>query len=99
MATIIQRRCTNCGTWNGDVDHCENCNNPISIKEIERIEHIKKEEIAAQQPKEKLEIFIDKYKQHPFFMVRLIFFILNSIFMVFMGIGSLIAYFIAWTAG
>lgn len=99
MSSTIERKCTHCGTWNGNVDVCENCNNPVSIKEIERIEQIEKAAIAAQQPKERIEIWIEKYKNHPFFLVRWIFLVLNAIFMVFMGIGSLIAYFIAWSAG
>ena len=99
MSHTIQRRCTKCGLWNGNVDYCEACSHPISIKVVEKIEQKQKEELAAIQPKDKLDIMAEKYKNHPFFLVRWIYFILNSIFMIFMGIGSLIAYFIAWTAG
>lgn len=99
MSHSIQRRCSNCGTWNGNVDYCTNCNHPISIVAIEKIERIEKAEIAANKPPDKLDIALEKYKNHPFFLVRWIYFVVHSIFLLFMGIGSLIAYFIAWTAG
>ncbi|MFK8044506.1 MAG: hypothetical protein AB8B72_03355 [Crocinitomicaceae bacterium] len=99
MAANIQRKCGNCNTWNGNVDYCLNCNHPISIKIQEKIEKAKKAEIAAQQPKDKLDIIAERYKNHRFILVRVLYHVFNSIFMVFMGIGSAIAYFIAWTAG
>ncbi|MFK8038893.1 MAG: hypothetical protein AB8B74_11420 [Crocinitomicaceae bacterium] len=99
MDSTIQRKCNQCGTWNLDVDFCANCNAAISIKAIEKIEATEKKAIADAKPKDKFDVIFEKLKHHPFFLVRWVYYILNSIFMLFMGIGSLIAYFIAWTAG
>lgn len=99
MDSTIQRKCNTCNTWNLDVDFCVSCNTPISIKAIEKIEFKKKKSLTNSKPKDKFDLIFEKLKYHRFFPVRWFYHILNSIFMLFMGIGALIAYFIAWTAG
>ncbi len=99
MGSTIQRKCNQCGTWNTDVDFCANCNTPVSIKAIETIEFKQKVLAEKAKPKDKFDIIFDKLKHHRFFPVRLFYHILNSVFMIFMGIGGFIAYIIAWTAG
>lgn len=98
MSTNIQRKCSHCGTWNKNVDYCSNCNQPISLQEIEKKAAKVKAIIAKNKPKDKIDLAIEKLKHHPFFLVRWIFTIVQGIFLVFMAIGSLIAYFIAWAA-
>lgn len=99
MDSTIQRKCNHCNTWNSDLDFCTNCNSPISIKAIEKIEFKEKKFLADTQPKDKFDIIFSKLKHHRFFPVRWFYHILNSIFMLFMAIGGFIAYIIAWTAG
>ena len=96
---IIQRKCTHCGEWNTNLQYCQACNNPIDLKIIEKIETAEKKAIEAAKPKDKLEIWDEKLKKHPFIPLRILYYLFYSVWMVFMGIGSVIAYFIAWTAG
>ncbi len=99
MSAKIERKCAKCGTWNQDVDYCLSCSNPISLKAQEKIEQIEKKAIADSLPEDRIDVFLKSYKNHRFFVVRWVYYFFNSIAMVFMAIGSFIAYLIAWTAG
>ena len=89
---MVERKCTNCKTWNQDVDYCINCNAVISLKEEERIETEIKIEIERNKPKDKIDLFVEKYKNHPNLIVRGIFYIFYSVYLVFAGIGALLAW-------
>lgn len=99
MSNSIQRRCKNCNTWNDEIDFCTNCGSIISIKESEKIEAKEKAIIEANKPKDKIDLFVEKYKNHKFLPIRFIFYIFYSVWLVFMGIGSFLAWAVAWAAG
>ncbi len=98
MANKIERKCPNCGTWNTDVDHCTNCNTLINLALIEeKVWEERKEE--EEKNKDKIDLFIEKYKKHPNILLRAMFYSVYSVWLIVMGIGSFLAYLIAWTAG
>ncbi|MFD1553937.1 hypothetical protein DNU06_13970 [Putridiphycobacter roseus] len=97
--SIIQRKCSQCGEWNTNQSYCQFCNSPIDLKVIEKIETQKKDAIEAAIPKSKLEIWNERLKTHPFIPLRILYYLFYSVWIFFMGIGTLIAYFIAWAAG
>lgn len=94
---MIQRRCKKCGTWNGDVHYCTNCGAVISTEEEERLEHKKKKEIEANKPKDKIDLFVEKYKNHQNPIVKGIFYIFYSVYIVFAAIGAVLAWMMALT--
>lgn len=89
----VQRKCPQCGHWNGDQTHCMNCRtllDPIIIEE-------EREKVREQQrfrPPDKFDIFIDKWKHSKYWILRVIFQILYSILVIFFAIAG----FFAWLA-
>lgn len=62
------------------------------MQEEERLEIEIKKEIERNKPKDKFQLFIKKYKHHNNLILRGIFYIFYSVYMVFVGIGM----FLAW---
>lgn len=90
----VERKCSNCGTWNKDEDRCTFCNTPISPVLIEKIREEKREEIRRSAPPSKLDLFIEAWKNHRFLAFRVAFWILYSIGFIFFSIAG----FFAWMA-
>lgn len=100
MAKSTYIKCSNCGVFNTDKEYCENCGELIS--------HEKKQELKAQQvQKEILEEAIEDFqnpnlperlKKHPNFFVKVLGWILFSIWMTVSLIGAFLAWFIAMVA-
>jgi len=89
---VLQIKCRSCKTWNDGGDYCVKCNAVISMREEERIETEIKKEIERNKPKDKFELFIEKYKSHPNIVLRGIFYIFYSVYMVFLAIGAALAW-------
>jgi len=89
---MLQIKCKWCQTWNTDVDYCSNCNAVISMEEEARLEDKIHAEKIRNAPKSKLDLFIEKYKNHPNFIVKGIFYIFYSVYFIVMSIGT----FMAW---
>ncbi|MFT5824305.1 MAG: putative membrane protein YvbJ [Crocinitomix sp.] len=96
---MIERKCLSCGTWNKEEDNCTNCGNPISQKEIIKVETKKKRLEEANKPKDKFELFAERLKNHKYFFMRVIYKIGYSIGMVFATIGAFIAWGVAMANG
>jgi hypothetical protein len=96
---MIERKCLKCGTWNKDEDRCTNCNEPLSPKEIDRVETKKKEIEAANQPKDKWQLMAERMKNHESGFVRFIYKVGYSIGMVFAAIGGFFAWMVAMANG
>lgn len=93
-------KCTNCGTFNKNIDHCTSCGALISHKK--KIE-IKVEEVKQQQIDEAIyEIehpnLAERLKKHPNFFLKIIGYVLYSAYMVVSIIGGALAWFIAMIA-
>jgi len=89
---MLQIKCKSCQTWNTDVDYCTTCNTVISMEEEARLEDEIYAEKIRNKPKSKLDIFIEKYKNHPNIIVKGIFYIFYSVYFIVMSIGA----FMAW---
>ena len=89
---MLQIKCRSCQTWNNDRDYCINCNSVISIQEEERIENAKKKEIERNKPKDKIDLFVEKYKNHSNIFIKGTFYMFYSVYLIFAGIGA----FFAW---
>lgn len=95
----VERRCLSCGTWNKDNDYCSSCNAPLAPEIIKEIKETERLEKIANQPPDKLDIFVEKWKNHKFFVVRLSFMICYSIWTVFMAIGGFFTWLAATSVG
>ena len=84
---MLQIKCRKCKTWNDGGDYCSNCGAVISMEEEERIEIEIKKEIERNKPKDKFELLVEKYKHHDNLILRGIFYIFYSIYLVFAAIG------------
>lgn len=90
----IERKCPNCATWNKDNDYCSNCGTLISPIIIEEQREKVREERRNSIPPTKAEIFLNKWKNSRFFLLRVIYKILYTITVIFIAIAS----FFAWMA-
>lgn len=96
---MVERKCLSCGTWNKSEDFCSNCGAAISPKELEKIEDAKREALRKNQPKDKLDILLDKAKHSKYWFVRATFYILYSVAFIVFAIGSFVTYLVAWSPG
>lgn len=93
-------KCKECGVFTENADYCKNCGALISHK-IERElretafkkEQIKEAKRALENPN-----LPTRLMQHPFFLYKIIGWILHSVFLIISAIGALLAWFIAMVA-
>ena len=93
-------KCSNCGVFNTDNDYCSNCNTLISHQKKREQKEIavKKAEIDAAIHKLENPNLAKRLKKHPFFLYRIIGWILYSAIMIVSAIGAGLAWFIAMVA-
>lgn len=89
---MLQIKCRKCKTWNSGGDYCSNCGSVISMEEEERIETEIKKEIERQKPEDKWKLWVKKYKNHKNLIMRGVFYLFYSVYLIFAGIGM----FLAW---
>ncbi len=100
MPTISHIKCSNCGLFNTNKEYCDTCNALIShqkkreTKEVEVNEKEIKEAITALEKQN----FADKMRQHPFFIAKILGWILHSVWILLNIIGGLVAWFVAMVA-
>lgn len=100
MSTTSHIKCSNCGIFNTNKEYCENCNTLISDKKKRAINAEKAEKAAiTEEIKEQQKVsFAKKMQQHPFFLVKIFGWILQSVWFVINIIGALIAWLVAMVA-
>ena len=100
MNAVSHIKCPNCGTFNTNKDFCESCNSLISHqkKRVARAALIHEKEV--QEVKEELEkvSVSQRLMKHPFFLVKILGWCIQSIWFVLNIVGGLIAWFIAMVA-
>ena len=100
MSITRNIKCPNCGKFNTDKEYCENCNTLISYEKKREL----KEEIFMQSQVKEAKHKIDnpnlaeRLKKHPFFIYKIIGWILYSAFLVVSAVGALLAWFITMVA-
>jgi hypothetical protein len=95
----VERKCSKCATWNKAEDHCTNCGNLINPVIFAQVKHEEREEAIRNLPPTKLDIFIEKWRNHNNFIVKGTFYIFYSIWIVFMAIGGFFTWISATTVG
>ena len=96
---MIERKCLKCGTWNKGEDFCRNCNSPLSPKEIEKEKQkLHQERIAREYRPDRLEILREKARTSKYLIVRIGYYIAQSVLFVLMLLGSFFAWLIAWAS-
>jgi hypothetical protein len=87
----VERKCLKCGTWNKDNDYCISCGEPVSPKIIENIREEAREKRRFKPPT-KFDLFLQKWKNSRFWILRVLYQILYTISMIFFAIASFFAY-------
>ncbi len=100
MSVTRNIKCPNCGLFNTNKEYCENCSTLISH---EKKRALKEEAFIQSQIEEaKHEIenpnLAERLKKHPFFLYKIVGWILYSAFLVVSAIGALLAWFITMVA-
>jgi len=96
----IQRKCPKCKTWNKAEEQCTNCGqllNPEKLREEEKVER-EKQKVLLRKPSE-LERWFEKVENSENILVRAIYQIVYSIWMVFAAIIGFILYAVTATVG
>lgn len=93
-------KCSECGVFTTDSDYCKNCGALISYQKKEEIraEVLKKELIDEERYKLDNPSWVERLKKHPFWLYRIVGFLLYSVIFIVSTIGSLLAWFIAMVA-
>jgi methionyl-tRNA synthetase len=89
----VERKCLNCGTWNKDNDYCISCGEAVSPIIIENTREEAREKKRFRPPN-KFDLFIVKWKNSKYWILRVIYKILYTIAFIFFAIAS----FFAWIA-
>lgn len=90
----VQRKCPKCLTWNNEESHCVKCHELIDPVLIEDEREKVREEIRNSVPLTKLDIFIERWKNSKYLLLRIIYKIVYSIAIIFVSIAG----FFAWLA-
>lgn len=102
MAFISKIKCSNCGTFNTNKDHCESCGeliNPKLKREISNQKRLEqREDEERNRVKGKFELFIERNRNHKNIFIRLFFQFLYGIWFIVMAIGAFIAWLFAAVA-
>lgn len=93
-------KCQKCGVFNTNRDFCKNCNNLLSetIKRIRKEGIVGVDEYKKALHKKENPNFVERLKKHPFFLYRVLGWLMYSALMVISVIGSALAWFIAMIA-
>jgi len=95
----MERKCTNCGTWNQQNDFCVQCDTPISPKEVQKIQVDNRAKIINKRPKSKLDLFIEKVKNSTNPFVIILYKTVSFVWFIYMAILSFFLWFIALGPG
>lgn len=92
MAT--ERKCPSCSTWNKDEDYCTSCSLLLSPKIIEEKREEVREERRNSIPPTKFDLFLERWKNSNYLLLRVLYKIVYAISVTFIAIAS----FFAWLA-
>ncbi len=87
-----ERKCPSCGKWNLDQDYCTACKTLLSPIIIEEKREAEREHRRLTTPPSSMDIFLDKWKNHRFWVLRILYKIVYTVSVIFVGIASLFAY-------
>ena len=88
----VQRKCSECHTWNSDVDYCVNCGTLVSSVLIEKHREVKRQHLRDIRAPGSLELFIQKWKGSDYLVLRVLYKIVYTIAFMFFAVASFFAY-------
>ena len=93
-------KCPNCGVFNTNKEYCENCNALISHQKKREIKEAAVKQAQVDEAIHKLENpnLAERLKKHPFFLYKIIGWVLYSAIMTVSAIGAGLAWFITMVA-
>ena len=100
MSITRNIKCPNCGLFNKNKEYCENCNTLISHEKKMALkeEAFKKAEVVKAIYKIENPNLAERLKKHPFFLYKIIGWILYAAFLVVSLVGGALAWFITMVA-
>ncbi len=99
--TTSYKKCPKCNTTNIDTDICKNCGEILSYKKKQELREQKMREEQITKLKEATDNpnFVERMKKHPFFLVRILGYMLYSVVVVVSVIGGGLAWLTAMVMG
>lgn len=88
----VERKCPSCNQWNKDEDYCSHCGTVLSPEIIEQKREQEREIRRENEPKSSFDKFIENWENSRFWLLRIIFKILYTIWAIVMGIAFFFAY-------
>ena len=88
----VERICKSCKTWNKDNDKCINCGAIISPKLITKIKEKIRKKAIKDLPPSSFDVFLEKWKNSNYFIVKVLYHIIYSIGTVFFAIAAFLTY-------
>lgn len=99
MSSQVHVRCSKCGVFNVNSDHCEACGNLLSVVKQREIVRAKREEQILKDELEKkpsgFELYVQKMRNHRVWVVRVFFELIYTTWVIAMAIGAFIAWLVA----
>ena len=93
-------KCSNCSVFNTDNDYCKNCGTLISHQKKRELKEVAVKQAQIDEAIHKLENpnLAARLKKHPFFLYKILGWVLYSAIMTVSAIGAGLAWFIAMVA-
>lgn len=100
MSITRNIKCPNCGIFNTNKEYCTNCNTLISNEKKRelKVEELKKEQIEKAIYRLENPNLAERLKKHPFFLYKIVGWILYSAIVVVSAIGAFLAWFLTMVA-
>ncbi len=95
MTETLKRKCPKCGTWNGGEDNCTNCGEILNYNIIRKQEDAKRVKEFSTRPPDGIDKFLNNFKNSKNIFVKLIYYILYSVWFIFALIIGGILYTVA----
>lgn len=95
----MERKCSNCGTWNTNEARCTNCGTALTA-ELQREERIQKEKKRIEvRPPDFVTAYGERLKNSKNPLLKGLYYIGFSVWFVIMSIVSFFLFMIAWGPG
>lgn len=100
MVNSTYIKCANCGVFNTNKDYCENCGELISYKKKQEIraKEIKDKEVAEAIKEIENPNLPKRLMKNPNFLVKILGWLLHSVWLVVSAIAAGLAWFVAMVA-
>jgi methionyl-tRNA synthetase len=96
---MVERKCSNCGTWNTTEDYCKNCGAAVSPAAVNKEKIRKREEEEANKEPSNFDLFLERMKTSKYLLVRMAYKVMYGITMVAGAIGAFFAWMVAMANG